>query len=111
MSVPDGPPDKIQQGINDLNQMYALIDQGRKANTIYVTPGSLDTPISATYTKLHADITRVFNEVVAKVTLGQMTAPDGISYYRDQMRSMGAQQVLVEANQAVGLKFDSSYTY
>lgn len=107
-----GTDQQQQDAINGLNQSAQLINGGMQNGTIFVVPGSLDAPVSGTYTKLHTDITNLFNEVVSKVTLGNMTAADGIKYYRDQMRSMGAQAVLDEANQAVGLTYDKNkYTY
>ena len=67
----------------------------------YYCPGNLDAFISEKYNQIINDVRKVYNEVAVKVVTGQMTAKDGLAYYRQQAKALGAQQALDECNKAI----------
>lgn len=74
-------------------------------------PHSWSEPTSETYNRINADIGRIFDETVAAAVTGTMTVDEALASYRRQLRSLGAQKVLDEANAAIGKTSSQQYRY
>lgn len=68
-------------------------------------------PKSETYDRIGADIKRIFREVFAGVTTGNMTVDEGLEKYKREVGDIGGQQMLDEANKALGKTSSSMYRY
>jgi len=66
-------------------------------------------PKSDSYAKLDADSKRLFQEALVKAITGELTPQEAIENYRTQMRAIGAQKVLDDANAALGLQVKVKY--
>jgi ABC-type glycerol-3-phosphate transport system substrate-binding protein len=74
-------------------------------------PHSWSEPNSEHYAQINADIGRIFDEMVAAAITGQMTVDEAIASYRRQMRNLGAQKVLDQANAAIGKTSSTKWRY
>jgi putative aldouronate transport system substrate-binding protein len=80
----------------------AWYEDGAAKNLLYQVPPKEREPISETWTMMGADLERIFREEVTRATTGQATPEEAIESYRSQLRALGAQKALEEANAHLG---------
>lgn len=89
----------------------ALTAEGLASGLYFQYPDLDKEPRVESYTSIAADIRRIFLETVTMATTGQMTPQEAIASYRQQMRALGAQRMLDEANALIGKTSSTVYRY
>ena len=89
----------------------ALTAEGLASGLYFQYPNMDKEPRVDSYTSIAADIRRIFLETVTMATTGQMTPQQAIASYRQQMRAIGAQQMLDEANALIGKTSSTVHRY
>jgi ABC-type glycerol-3-phosphate transport system substrate-binding protein len=84
------------------NQITAQYIQEGMESGLFFAYGKFNEPQSETYKDINANINTLFSETVAAAVTGTKTVDQALADYRKEMRAMGAQAVLEEANAAVG---------
>ena len=93
-------------------QKNAWLEEGLSTNLLYEQQEIEHQPIgSETYRNIVADIERIFVEAVTQATVGQLTPKEAIESYRTQMKALGAQKVLEEANAYLGRTTPAGMVY
>jgi ABC-type glycerol-3-phosphate transport system substrate-binding protein len=80
---------------NEITAMY--IQKGQETGD-YFSYGKFKEPQSETYKDINANINTLFEETVAAAVTGTKTVDQALADYRKEMRAMGAQAVLEQAN-------------
>ena len=111
--IAEGEPAESTASRNAYYKRYnAYYDEAIANDYWYQVPDvTWKDPTSETFDKIGADLKRIFREVFASVTVGNMTAEDGIATYKKQLRDIGAQNMLDEANAYIGKTSSSVYRY
>jgi ABC-type glycerol-3-phosphate transport system substrate-binding protein len=78
------------------------MQQGQDSGLFFQYLEGYEDPPSDTYDSIAADIRRVFEESVAAAITGTKTIDQALDDYRTKMKALGAQDVLDEANAAIG---------
>ncbi len=105
-----------EEAYQDRKEYYQLVNDWHQKyleNKIYFGgyPHWWSEPTSDTYNNINADISRIFEEKVAAAITGSMTVDEAIASYRQEMKQLGAQKVLDEANAAIGKTSSTVYRY
>lgn len=103
--------DKEWHEINNLRLFKKIEDMeaGVKNGTLYYLFQSNQVPMSDSYAKMDGDCKRLFQEAIVKAISGELSPWEAIDNYRAQMKAIGAQQVLDDANAALGLEVKTKY--
>ena len=103
-----------EQYTNDraLRKLYVdKFEEGQAKELFFSYPHAWSEPTSDKYLEINADIKRIFLEMVAAATIGELSVDDALASYRRQLKALGAQQVLDEANAAIGKTSSTVYVY
>ena len=92
-----------------LNFKKNMVKEGIENGTCYMLTTLQSAPVSETYTMISADLQTAFGTAVSSAVLGTATAEDAIAEYIEEAKSLGAQNVLDEANEFMGLTSQLSY--
>ncbi|MFP4442245.1 MAG: extracellular solute-binding protein [Spirochaetia bacterium] len=109
--ITEGTEQEMEESLTLAKEHNEIIARAKQTGIVYECPGKFDVAISPTYTNIISDIRKIFEELIAKVTLGEITPQECVDTYRRQVKALGAQNILIEANEAVGLDHDAFYTY
>jgi ABC-type glycerol-3-phosphate transport system substrate-binding protein len=85
------------------------MEGGVKNGTLYYLFQSNQVPMSGSYAKLDVDSKWLFQEAIVKAISGELKPEEAIENYRAQMKAIGAQKVLDDANAALGLEVKTRY--
>jgi hypothetical protein len=109
----EGDTPEAYQARNDYYKRVAAWQQEALDKKLYYGgyPHWWSEPTSDTYDMINADIKRIFDEMVAAAVTGSMTVDEAIASYRSQLKSLGAQKVLDEANAAIGKTSSTEWRY
>ena len=102
-------PEKTQENSDKYFAKQESIDNALDSGLVYFLPENLKTPYSETYSTLSADINALFEEAIVKAITGELTPEDAIENYRQQMQSIGAQDILDAANADLGVESNMEY--
>ncbi len=94
---------------NRMIQKSQDMSLGISNGTLYYLYQSNQVPKSDAYAKLDADSKKLFQEAIVKAISGELSPMAAIENYRTQMRAIGAQKVLDDANAAMGLEVKVRY--
>lgn len=84
-------------------------EAAKASGLIYEMTNMHSVPYSDTFAMLTADLNRLFQEALVKAITGELTPEQAVQNYRDQMKKIGAQQVLDEANEYLNVKSNMEY--
>lgn len=87
------------------------IEEGRRRNIFFAYAEQEKEPQSETFRNVGADIKRVFVEAVTQAMTGQVTPQEAVDRYRSQVKALGGQKVLDEANAYLGRTSSTVYRY
>ncbi len=87
------------------------IEQGRARNIFFAYKETEKEPQSETFRNIGADIERIFVEAVTNAMTGQVTPEEAVASYRQQVKALGGQKVLDEANAYLGRTSSTVYRY
>jgi hypothetical protein len=87
------------------------LDEGNAKHLFFQYTEQQKEPQSEMYTKIGADIKRLTVQAVTDAMTGQKTVEQAVADYRSQMKALGAQKVLDEANAALGKTSSTVYRY
>lgn len=107
--IPDGTEEEKQRSIEMANIKKKMTEEGFASKILFECPGKMDVLLSDKYTEVSADVNRIFNDTVVKVVTGEMKAEDAIAEYRKQMKAIGGDIILQEANAAIGRQAKQTY--
>ncbi|NLC69191.1 MAG: extracellular solute-binding protein [Clostridiaceae bacterium] len=85
------------------------MDKGIRNGILYHLFQNNQVPVSESYAKLDADSKKLFQEAIVKAISGELSPQEAIERYRAQMKAIGAQEVLDDANAAMGLEVKTRY--
>jgi putative aldouronate transport system substrate-binding protein len=105
------PPENTAKRARDAQRMKDYLDEGLSSKLIYTHSGAWNEPTSQKYNDIGADINRIFEETVAKAVTGQVPIDEALADYRQQLKALGAQQMLDEANAAIGKTSSTQWRY
>ncbi|NSW90702.1 MAG: extracellular solute-binding protein [Firmicutes bacterium] len=105
--IPDGTPEEKARAEQNIAKRLELDKIGYEKKLIFDCPN--DALISKKYTELSGDINKLFNEAITKAIIGEVKPEDAVKNYVSQMKALGADKVLEEANAAIGQKPDQQY--
>lgn len=86
-----------------------VFEEGIKNGTMYFYYQTNQVPLSDAYARLDADSKRIFTEALVKSITGEKTIEDALNIYRTKMKAIGCQQILDEANAAIGAECKYKY--
>jgi ABC-type glycerol-3-phosphate transport system substrate-binding protein len=87
------------------------VNAGIESGILYRHPNHWKEPQSERYAHIHVDIKRIFKETVARAIAGIVPVISAIEEYRSHVGALGGQQVLDEANAAIGKTSSEIYRY
>ena len=106
----DGLSDEDQKTASDLLAFKkSVAKQGMESGGLYSVSESTMTPMSDTYLAVKADILAAFETAVSSAVTGSSSVGDAIAKYISEVKNLGAQDVLDEANDFCG--FTGTMTY
>jgi hypothetical protein len=111
LAYPDGPAAELSSAIQREAARAGLIDAGLRKGLLYDSSGWKDVCLSPLHTAIIGDVRRLFAQLVVRVATGELAAEAAVALYRTQLRAMGGQRMLEEANGRVGLTLPAGYTY
>jgi putative aldouronate transport system substrate-binding protein len=111
VAYPDGPEAEIQAAARGKAARAELLEKGLSTGLLYDSSGWKDVCLSPTHTAIIGDVRKLFAQLVVKVATGEMTAEAAVARYRTQLRAMGGQRMLEEANGRIGLTLPAGYIY
>lgn len=100
--VLDGTAEQKQASIDLINNAKKVTDDAISKKLVYECPGNFDVLISDTYTSVSADVQKIYDECVTKAIMGEVTPEVAIANYKVQMKAIGGDAILKEANEAIG---------
>ncbi len=98
-----------QTAIDLLNFKKSVIQDGLDAGGIYELSEVITTPVSDTYLMIQEDISIAFDTAVSSAVTGTVDPQTAVDTYLAEVKALGAQDVLDEANEAAGLTGTLSY--
>ena len=98
-----------QTAIDLLNFKKSVINEGLEEGGIFRLTEATITPFSDTYLMIQADITTAFETAVSSAITGTVDPQTAVDTYLAEVKALGAQDVLDEANEAAGLTGTLSY--
>lgn len=98
-----------QTAIDLLNFKKSVINEGLEEGGIFRLTEVTITPFSDTYLMIQADITTAFETAVSSAITGTVDPQTAVDTYLAEVKALGAQDVLDEANEAAGLTGTLSY--
>lgn len=107
--VVDGTAAEKAASLDIINFKNKVTNDAISKKLVYVCPGNYDVVNSATYTERKADFGKIHEEAMTKAIMGQMSPEDALANYRKQMKALGADKVLQEANKAIGKQAKQTY--
>lgn len=102
-------PKKSEVDRNKFLAKQDTLQKGIESGLIYTMTNKYTVPYSDAYATLSADINKIFQEAIVKAITGELTPEQAVQNYREQMRAIGAQQVLDEANEFLGVQSTMEY--
>jgi ABC-type glycerol-3-phosphate transport system substrate-binding protein len=94
------------------NTLYSQwIEEGKRRNIFFAYEETEKEPQSETFRNVGADIQRIFVEAVTQAMTGQVTPQEAVTRYRAQVKALGGQKVLDEANAYLGRTSSTVYRY
>jgi maltose-binding protein MalE len=102
-------PEKSEADRQKYLSKQDTLQGGLESGLIYSMTNRYSVPYSDAFSMLTADINRIFQEAIVKAITGELTPEQAVEMYRDQMRAIGAQQVLDEANEYLGVSSTLEY--
>jgi ABC-type sugar transport system, periplasmic component len=88
-------------------QKQKQIDQALLTGLLFKCP--YDSCISETRSNVTKDADKIFQEAFVKAITGEVPAEDAVKKYRQEMKAIGGDKILQEANKANGLKNKMTY--
>jgi putative aldouronate transport system substrate-binding protein len=99
----DGTAEEKQLSLEDINIKNKLTSDGFSSGLLFDVPSAAyDSPSSTTFTNTKVDYYKLYDEVIASVITGSATPEDAVKTYREQMKALGGDKILEEANAAIG---------
>lgn len=95
--------------IDLLNFKKSVIKEGVDAGGIFALSEVITTPVSDTYLLIQGDISTAFDTAVSSAITGTATPEEAVQKYLSEVKALGGQDVLDEANAAAGLTGTLSY--
>ena len=83
------------------------LEKAIDSRLVFVCP--YDTCISNTRSKVEEDAEKIFTEAFVKAVMGEVTVEDAVKKYREEMKAIGGDTILKEANKANGLQNTMTY--
>ena len=104
-------PEESRKRYQTVQLEAELIAKGIESGLLYRHTALWNEPDSETYRRIGADLTRIFETTVANAVTGQISAEDAVREYRTQLARLGGQDMLDEANEAIGKTSSEIYRY
>jgi hypothetical protein len=82
---------------------------GKANGTLFFLPTTLQVPNSNEFARLDADCRKIYREALVKAVTGELTPEAAIENYRAQMKAIGAQKILEDANASLGIQNTFKY--
>ena len=101
--LPEGTPEAMKTQAALIALEEELTTKALEDGVLYDVPGVLGTYISSTYNEIIGDIRKIFDEAIVKVITGEISAREGQQLYLRQAKAIGAQKILDECNDFVGM--------
>ena len=98
-----------QTAIDLLNFKKSVVADGLESGGIFRLTELTTTPFSDTYLMIQADITTAFETAVSSAITGTAEPQAAVDKYLSEVKALGGQDVLDEANEAAGLTGTLSY--
>ncbi len=94
---------------SNLKRKAEGMKNGLESGLLFQLGTKYTTPVSDTFATISPDVKRLFDEAVVKAVTGELTPEQAVKNYREQMKNIGAQQILDECNQNLGATTDMKY--
>lgn len=106
----DGTPEEIRSSLELIDIESNLLAYGTENNLLFdVNKASYDSPLSETYSTKNAEVLNIFESEACKAIFGAKPVEQALQDYRLRMKEIGADQILEEANEAIGKVADQKY--
>ena len=106
-----GNEEASEQWVERELQKAAWVQEGVDSGLLFAYEEHEKEPRSATYDAVVADIQRIFLETISQAMTGQLTPEQAVASYRTQVRGLGGQRILDEANEFLGRTSSTEYRY
>lgn len=86
-----------------------VFQDGLESGGLYEIEEKYITPRSDTYLAVSADVITLYETTVSSAITGSVPVEKAIENYRNEMKNLGGQQILDEANEAIGVTGSMKY--
>jgi putative aldouronate transport system substrate-binding protein len=107
--VVDGTAAEKAASLDLVNMKNKMTNDAMSKKLVYICPGNYDAVVSKTYTERKADFAKIHDEAITKAIMGQLSPEEALANYRKQMKALGGDKVLQEANKTIGKEAKQTY--
>jgi len=101
--VTEGTAEEIQKSISFIRLNGKMKEKGKATGTVYELPGPLYyTPLSSVFATRKQDVDTLYQQCYSRAITGEIPIEQAIKEYREKMKALGADQILEDANKAIG---------